>query len=388
MTVQEEEDLGLYSPEIATYHDLSLLIETSSIDSENPDGSTLAASMLQLPDVFTHGIASVILDSVAFEVAADERELQEGGDWKETREILAERFQRLADLDQEEQAQPEVDTSILEQVLEFAEVDTEAARELYKVTAEQRRIDQRPLQEVEKIRLLLEELKADSAEVTPGQLQLAADRQTAQVAAIAFPKAEELLEALTDDDELTPAEARKQDRIERAERERNKAAGNRMLAATSDLEIMLMLDEDPEVIAQIALNTPGVQTDQMVDILEKASDRSIFYWMFGMEQQQPQPGSIEKLMDRFSDDRIRELAATCAAVIADMKSEGGRAPSVPWVVDIIRHVYIPHVEIDAASAALVWHELSGICGDDPSAWLAFLLADTTETPTRLQDLIS
>lgn len=389
MTIETDTDdvLGLYTPEVATYRDLSLIIETSTIE-ENAEGSLLAASLLELPEAFTQTTAAVVLDSVGFNIHSDEYRLNDEGELVTAREILAERFNELADIDDKEKHLPQVDTTLLDMVLNFAEEDVEAARDLYQDTAEVRREDQRQLSPVEKIRLLLAELKRDSQDVTVEQLLLAEDFDTATVAARAFPKAEELISALREQ-QLTPAEQRKQDRLQRAERERTAGAGNRVLAESNDLEIMLLLDEDPEATAAVALNTRKVDREQLFDVLENASDRMVFYWMFGYEVQQPGPGDIEAFVNRRTEDQVRTLAESCHALLAELeeRSHGEPVPAPAWVVDIIKHVYVPRVRLDTATAALVWHELADTCGDDPSMWLAVLLADTLETPTRLQDIV-
>lgn len=385
MTVHNDDILGLYSPEIATYEDLALMLETSNLE-ENADGSVLAASLLQLPDVFTQSAASAILDSVEFNIHSSERELGDNGEFLPAAEILAKRFHRLSEISKEEKALDPVDTSILEQVLDFAAEDVEAARDLFQATDDLRHAEQRELRPMEKIRLLRDELEADSAEVTPGQFMLVADRDTAAVAERCFPAAEKLLSALSEQ-ELTPAEERRQERRQRAERERYAAAGNRQTAESSDFEIMLLLDEDPELVASVALNSVGITREQLLDSLAKASDLMIANWVLGLERQQPQRGEIEKLMSNFTDDRIREIAAACQQELKKYDENGVDLPSIPWVVDVIQHVYVPRMYLDAPTAELVRHELAKICGDDPALWLAVLLSDTTDTPTRIQDIV-
>lgn len=387
MTSTLDDLMGLYAPEIATYKDLSLLIETSTIE-ENPNGSVLAASLLQLPEVFTQNTAAVILDSVGFSVPLEEREFLAGeGEYESLADALAKRFDRLDSIDKEEQNLEPVDVGVLEEIISFAQDDVDAARELFQATDDLRHEEQRKLSPVEKVRLLLAELKHDSTEVTAGQFMLVEDYETSAVAARSFPAAETLLSALQVKD-MTPAEKRKADRLDRAVREREAGSGNRIMAESTDLEIAILLEEDPETLASIALNTRTVEREQLLEVLENASDLMIANWMFGLEVQQPQPGEIEKLVTRFSEDRINELAQECQTLLAKREEgEGGGTNPVPWIVDIIRHVYIPRIPLDAATAALVWHQLSDLCGDDPSMWLAVLLSDTSETPTRLQDIV-
>lgn len=385
MTVHNDDILGLYSPEIATYEDLALMLETSTLE-ENADGSVLAASLLQLPDVFTQSTASAILDSVEFNIHSSERELGDNGEFLPASEILAKRFRRLDEISKEEKTLDPVDTSILEQVVDFAEEDVEAARDFFQATNDMRHTDQRELSPMEKIRLLRDELEADSAEVTTGQLMLVEDRNTAAVAERYFPAAEKLLSALSEQ-EMTPAEERREERRQRAERERYSAAGNRQTAESSDFEIMLLLDEDPELVASVALNSVAITREQLLDSLAKASDLMIANWILGLERQQPQRGEIEKLMTNFNDDRIREIAASCQQELKKYDENDVDLPSIPWVVDVIQHVYVPRMYLDAPTAELVRHELAKICGDDPALWLAVLLSDTTDTPTRIQDIV-
>ena len=383
MTLENDDQLGLYMPDMATYRVLATMVQVSTIE-ENPEGSALAESLLYLPDVFTQATAAVLLDSVSFNTTPEDYQTDVGTTF---RDVIVDRYNTLAEQDAEDKKQPDIDTGILEEVLALAEEDLEAAKAFYQSTNELRRELQRQLGEVEKIRLLLSELQRNSSEVTVGQLQLVEDRQTSEAAARAFPAAEDLLSALQEE-ELTPAEQRRLDRQHRVNAERTAGAGNRGLTEASDLEIMIMMDEDPVAITSMALNSRNVDNDQLIDLLEDATNEQLFYWMFGMESQWPQRGNIEELMSRFTDERIRELAAVCKERLDKFQEANNEAlPAVPWITDIIRHVYIPRVQLDTASAALVWHDFSDTCGDDPSMWLAVLLADTGDTPTRLQDVV-
>lgn len=374
----ETDELGIYTPTIATYSDLELMAKGGTFPG-NGNGSKLAASLLQLPNVFTTATASVLIDSSEFVSDEFEYELGVSGELDDRQTVAAERFAGLAEAEAEEKGFGELDLGLLAVVVDLAQEDTEAAQEFYRSQAIE---SIRPLGRLEKVRLLLDELNANSPEVTPEQLLLVADYGTAETASRVFPEAEKLFQALQEET-LTPAQQRRVENRLRNVRERNYAAGGRALAEGTDLDIMILLDEDPEATASVALNSSNVKQGTLLDILEKAADMQIAHWLMGLERQVPRKGDIEALTGRFDTARVNEIARVCREQIETTEMD----LSVPWILDIMRHVYIPSASLDAPTAAVVWHGLSQTCGNDPSLWLAVALADNSDTPLRLSDVL-
>lgn len=374
----ETDELGIYTPTIATYSDLELMAKGGTFPGAG-NGSKLAASLLQLPNVFTTATASVLIDSSEFVSDEFEYELGVSGELDDRQTVAAERFADLAAAEAKEKDFDELDLGLLAVVVDLAQEDTEAAQEFYRSQAIE---SIRPLGRLEKVRLLLDELNANSPEVTPEQLLLVADYGTAETASRVFPEAEKLFQALQEET-LTPAQQRRVENRLRNVRERNYAAGGRALAEGTDLDIMILLDEDPEATASVALNSSNVKQGTLLDILEKAADMQIAHWLMGLERQVPRKGDIEALTGRFDTARVNEIARVCREQIETTEMD----LSVPWILDIMRHVYIPSASLDAPTAAVVWHGLSQTCGNDPSLWLAVALADNSDTPLRLSDVL-
>lgn len=372
--------LGLYAPTTATYQTLKTMAEVANEMASSGEGSRLAAALLLLPDALTETTASVIFDSARFDGGVVPQ------DPHPTQDDIVDLYEKLADQAADEAKLDPVDTSVLEQVLSFADLDVEAARAFYQSTEEERRSTQRPLRRIEKVRLLMAELSDQSGELTMGQVLLAEDPETADVAARAFPKAGALMEELCQET-LTPAEVRRQELRAQAARYQEATAGTLAYGEAHDLDIAILLGEDPQMVASIALSLPNLPTARVIEALQAAPDEQIFDWLFGLSPNLPQPGAVKELVEGWTEERVQQLASFCKERMDSLEAEGHDFPAPAWIVDIIEHIYVPNIALDPQSAALVWHRFSEACGDDPSLWLATVTAANADEPTRLSDIV-
>ena len=357
--------------------DFNLLANMPTLDTveTTADGSTLAVALLGLPNAFSESTATLILDAVPLAYCDQTIDLEHT-------------FETLAEREASEQNLEELDADGLELVLDMWLDDQDAAAIVFQDFQEYLR-EQRDLGEMEALKLLRSELESKSADVTVGQLLLLMNETTGATARYVFPEARDMFDILVSyEPELTPAEKRRKDRRDRLERNRIAGAGNRRRSDISDLENMIMLEEDPIAIAAMALNTSNVKDDQLLDILEHAETAQIRDWLFGRELNFPKPGQIADLMQRLTADRVEELIESSHSMLEEL-AEGGQPVSgdLPYVFEIIEHVYMPRVLLSPATATVVHHELSQRIGDDPSIWTAVLMADTGDEPVRFSDLV-
>lgn len=367
--------VGQHAPRVADFQLLSTLPNLANVEIST-DGSALATSMLGVPNAFSEATAALLFDTVPLAYFSPRTE------------NLIEYFEELIDKENEEAALEDIDTGDLELVLDLWVDDQEAAA-IYFQSISTNPEDRRELGELEAVKMLRAELEADTGDVTVGQLQLLGYAGTAMATRYAFPKASAMFDYLTAyEPELTAAEKRVKDRRDRAERFRVEGAGNRRRSSVSDLENMIMLGEEPVALAAMALNTPNVKNDQLLDILEEADPTQIRDWLFAREVVKPQAGQVTELVKRLSDDRIDELIHVSQLFLEESSRGWGGAvyADLPHIFEIIEHVYLPHMVLTPATATIVFHELNKRIGDDPSTWAAVLLADTGGQTVRYEDL--
>lgn len=237
-------------------------------------------------------------------------------------------------------------------------------------------------------RLMYEELRDKGPEVTVGRLVLAAHPQVRSLAQVAFPCVVPVLEELgLECFDLAPKAATTRT-VDPFTGTAVLDAGEFGVSTRSGARAAMMFleatyDDDPDMIAAFALDTPGAcEWDRFQDILDDASPNFAAMWLHGMGAVTPRPGEVKAFMEARSDEQVAELAY-CTEKLKEM---GHEQSLTPWTLELIEYGFFPDIALDPVSAAYVYAFLEDEFGDDYAVWTAFAAMLTTEEMLRLDDL--
>lgn len=371
---------GLRGRTVANYRDIANVIE---VEGDKPGTSPLAGALLKVPGAFHLDTVEAIIEQVRIQHDPDTNSAIAANETTYSA-AAAELFNAMQDkLDESDDPEAPAGAEEWETIITLLEEDeVESAAQVYRENQEV--LTDPGYTDIQRVVLLKQVLESSSKhDITPEILALAQYNPDRVLIEERFPSAFGALREIAE--RRTALEERKARRKETQQRVKDYSLAERGFGAGSQLhhvEAMMAAGEGAEAIAAVAVSHPGTPEDLLLEALEDASVETPARWLAGLENSGPKPGQVAKLAERLDVDTLRAIGAR----MNELASEGHDL-SVPWLTDVVQHVYVPSVDVAPQLAVLVFHELNKECQDDPAMWAALVAATTDEeNPFRLQDL--
>ena len=212
--------------------------------------------------------------------------------------------------------------------------------------------------------LLREELATASDEPTAGQVLLVAALPEIGL----FPAAKEAVEKATQGDEKP---RRNLDAFKDPVRTVAYAVEN----FAERITMLKAMSTPADAILEQALHVEDcIDEDDLIDLLEEASPRTVASWLLGLHRWHPSRSALAGLGTRIDNDRMRQIRGAYQAFVDE-----GHEASTPWIGDLALNMFVPDVQLSPVAATLVWHRLTEMYTADEAAALAVVtLAGTTD----------
>lgn len=158
--------------------------------------------------------------------------------------------------------------------------------------------------------------------------------------------------------------------------------------AAQQIDMMEVLGTPADALAEMALNVPGSVDDERLGmLLSSASPYLVAHWLAGRHRTHPTReavrvlgGNIDSGVLNDARQMFNRLAAGEPAVDGGLDSGGPPLP-IPWIGLVAEYLFLPSAPIPAATAALLWGRIVDAFGDDSAATLALCLSQAAGNTT-------